>query len=248
MNQRFEVDLRNLEDYRIWYKREHPNPELIGEAVYGCPELNRDGIRGAKLVASPGCFATAMNLALLPAARAGLLGQRADVVAMTGSSGSGAEAKAGTHHPIRSATLRPYKVLAHQHVPEVVQFTKDVGTGVETLHMTPVSSPLVRGILAVTTAETNRPVTTEEIAALYSETYADAPFVKVVAGREPECAAIAGTNFSEVRARATSDGRLHVVTAIDNLLKGGAGQAVQCLNLMLGLEETAGLDWPGTWP
>lgn len=240
--------LRDLGDYRTWYRREHPHPELIGTAVYGCPERNRDAIQGAKLVASPGCFATAMNLALLPAAEAGLLGARADVVAMTGSSGSGAEAKAGTHHPVRSRTLRPYKVLAHQHVPEVVQFARNSGSAVETLHMTPVSAPLVRGILAVTTAETTRPVTTAEVEQLYSERYADAPFVKVVSGREPECAAIAGTNYAEVRARATADGRLHVVTAIDNLLKGGAGQSVQCLNLMLGLEETAGLDWPGSWP
>jgi N-acetyl-gamma-glutamyl-phosphate reductase len=240
--------LRDIGDYRTWYQREHPHPELIGKAVYGCPELNRDAIRGARLVASPGCFATAMNLALLPAARAGLLGDHADVVAMTGSSGSGAEAKAGTHHPIRSATLRPYKVLAHQHVPEVVQLTGDAGGRLKALHMTPVSAPLVRGILAVTTTDTTREVTTEEVAALYTETYADAPFVKVVSDREPECAAIGATNFAEVRARATADGRLHVVTAIDNLLKGGAGQAVQCLNLMLGFEETTGLDWPGTWP
>lgn len=240
--------LRDLDDYRTWYKREHPHPELIGAAVYGCPERNRDAIRGATLVASPGCFATAMNLALLPAAEVGLLGVRADVVAMTGSSGSGAEANPGTHHPVRARTLRPYKVLAHQHVPEVVQFAGDAGSSLAALHMTPVSAPLVRGILAVVTAETSRPVTTEEVDRIYAERYAGAPFVKVVGGREPECAAIAGTNYAEVRARATTDGRLHVVTAIDNLLKGGAGQSIQCLNLMLGLEETAGLDWPGTWP
>ncbi len=240
--------LRNLEDYRTWYKREHPHPELMSRAVYGCPELNRDKIAGAKLVASPGCFATAMNLALYPAAKAGLLQGYADVTAMTGSSGSGADAKAGTHHPIRSATLRPYKVLAHQHVPEVVQFTGDAGSALDALHMTPVSSPLVRGILAVMTTATKNPVTTEAVAALYAEAYADAPFVKVVSDREPECAAIAGTNYVEVRARATSDGRLHVTTAIDNLLKGGAGQAIQCLNLLLGVDETTGLDWPGTWP
>lgn len=240
--------LRDLDDYRTWYKREHPHPELIERAVYGCPELNAAAIADAELVASPGCFATALNLALLPAARAGLLGGRVNAVCMTASSGSGAEAKSGTHHPTRATTLRPYKVLAHQHTPEVVQLVGDAGSMVEGLDFTPISAPLVRGILAVVSVDLTEEYSNDRLDALYSDTYSDAPFVKVLRDREPECAPIAGTNYAEVRARTTADGRLHVVSAIDNLVKGGAGQAVQSLNLMLGLDETTGLDWPGTWP
>lgn len=240
--------LRDMGDYRRWYKREHPRPDLVERAVYGCPELNAERIAGAELVASPGCFATALNLALLPAARAGVIAGRVSAVCMTGSSGSGAEATSGTHHPTRAGTLRPYKVLAHQHTPEVVQLVGDAGSLVEGLDFTPVSAPLVRGILAVVSVDLTREFTSAEVADLYATSYADAPFVKVLSEREPECGPIAGTNYVEVRARVTEAGRLHVVSAIDNLVKGGAGQAVQSLNLMLGVDETTGLDWPGSWP
>jgi N-acetyl-gamma-glutamyl-phosphate reductase len=240
--------LRDLDDYRRWYRREHPRPDLVGRAVYGCPEQFRAQIAEAALVASPGCFATSLNLALLPAARTGRLRGRVTAVGMTASSGSGAEATAGTHHPTRAGTLRPYKVLAHQHTPEVLQLAADAGSALDGLDFTPVSAPLVRGILMVVTVAIEGGITTDEAAALYRDAYADEPFVKVIASREPECGPIAGTNFAEVRARATEDGRLHVVCATDNLVKGGAGQGVQCMNLMLGLDETTGLEWPGTWP
>lgn len=239
--------LRDLDAYRQWYRREHPHPELIPHAVYGCPERASDAIAGARLVASPGCFATAMNLALLPAASAGWLKGRVDVVAMTGSSGSGAEASAGTHHPTRAGTLRPYKVLAHQHVPEVLQLLGDAGSAPASLSFTPVSAPLVRGILAVATADIDAPSGADP-AALYQAHYRDTPFIKVLTDREPEPGPIAGTNHVEVRARATADGRLHVMCALDNLVKGGAGQALQCMNLMLGLDPQTGLQWPGMWP
>jgi len=240
--------LRDLDAYRRWYKREHPHPELIGLAVYGCPELNAEHIATARLVASPGCFATALNLALLPVAAGAQLSGQVQVVAMTGSSGSGALAKPGTHHPTRSTTLRPYKVLAHQHVPEVVQLLHDAGSDVAGIDFTPVSAPLARGIVAVLSAEHSDPVTSSELMSRYEDFYADSPFVKVLRDREPECGPIAGTNYAEVRARSTEGGRIHVVSAIDNLVKGGAGQGVECMNLMLSLPRTTGLDWPGSWP
>lgn len=240
--------LKSIEDYKQWYGREHPCPDLLPSAVYGCPELNAEAIAGAALVASPGCFATSMNVAMLPLAARGLPTGRATVVAMTGSSGSGAEARAGTHHPIRSQTLRPYKVLKHQHTPEVRQFINGAGGTLDAIDFTPISAPLVRGILTVITVPLSKAVTTAELEDGYRETYADAPFAKVVTHREPECATISGTNYFEVRPRVTPDGNAHIVCATDNLVKGGAGQAVQCLNLMLGLDQTTGLDWPGSWP
>src|SRR5690554_6526652 len=134
--------LRNLEDYRTWYKREHPHPELISEAVYACPELNSELLKTAKLVACPGCFATGLNIGLLPFAKAGVATGHVNVVAMTGSSGSGASASLGTHHPLRAGTLRPYKVLSHQHVPEVIQLAADAGSTLEGIDFTPVSAPI----------------------------------------------------------------------------------------------------------
>lgn len=242
--------LRDVEAYKKWYKREHPRPDLLGKAVYGCPELNKAAIVNAQLIASPGCFATAINLALLPAAKAGLLKGTAQVVAMTGSSGSGAEASAGTHHPTRAGTLRPYKVLAHQHTPECVQLAADAGSALDSISFVPVSAPLVRGILAVVNVDLKSPTTSEEIADLYAEMYATAPYVKVMTAREPECGPVAGTNFAEVRARIGSDGRLHALCALDNLIKGGAGQAVESFNLLLGDEhwDSAPLNWRGMWP
>lgn len=238
--------LRDPDTYARWYGATHPRPDLLAEAVYGCPEVDGDRIAGARLVASPGCFATALNLALLPAAAAGVLGGRAQVVALTGSSGSGAEARPTTHHPERAATLRPYKVLRHQHVPEVMQCLADAGTALDGIDFTPISAPIVRGILAVASAPLTADV--HDIDALYREFYAESPFVKVLDRREPEVAAVAGSNYVEVRARRTPDGALHAVCAIDNLIKGAAGQAIQSLNRMIGADETCGLTWPGMWP
>src|SRR5215470_5711526 len=134
--------------YRRYYGAAHPHPELLGSFVYGLPELNRERIRGARAVASPGCFATTIELGLLPLARAGKLsGAVVHVVGMTGSSGSGVAPSAGTHHPVRAVNLKPYKVLDHQHTPEILETLAAAGApGVE-LGFVPVSAPLSRGIL-----------------------------------------------------------------------------------------------------
>lgn len=241
--------LRDAAVYTKWYKHDHPRADLLAQAVYGCPEWNADKIRGARLVASPGCFATSINLALLPAAAAGLIEGTPTVVALTGSSGSGAEAKEGTHHPTRAQTLRPYKVLDHQHVPECVQLAREAGSAIDFINFTPVSAPIVRGILAVVTADLKRAMSTKEAEELFREFYAKrGRFVKIVTDRDPECHSVAGTNYAEVRPRVTPDGKLHVVTALDNLVKGGAGQAVECLSLMRPDISIPGLDWPGMWP
>ncbi|MDX2177489.1 MAG: N-acetyl-gamma-glutamyl-phosphate reductase [Candidatus Sumerlaeia bacterium] len=242
--------LRTADAYHEAYSHTHPHPELLADAVYGLPELHRERIRGARVLASPGCFATAIELALLPAARAGVLGNRLSVVAMTGSSGSGAEATRGTHHPTRDQTLRPYKVDGHQHCNEIVQ-TLGEAAGSPTpfrLTFTPVSAPLVRGILAIATAPLARDLSATELETIYEEAYAGEPFIKLVRDREPEPGPVNGTNYAEVRARLSRHGELIAMCAIDNLVKGGAGQAVQSFNIMMGLPETEGLDWPGTWP
>jgi len=240
--------LRDAAQYKKWYKHDHVRPDLLGTAVYGCPEINAEKIKAAKLVASPGCFATSINLSLLPAAA--LLKGAPQIVALTGSSGSGAEAAEGTHHPTRAGTLRPYKVLSHQHVPECVQLLKDAGGEVTSLQFTPISAPIVRGILTIVSAELKQPLKTDEAVEMYRQFFKGTRFVKVLTEREPECAPIAGTNYVEIRPRVQEDGRLHVACALDNLLKGGAGQALESFYLMTGRgEEThRPLDWFGTWP
>lgn len=238
--------LRTEAQYRTYYKAEHPRPDLLELAVYGAPEARREAIRAAQLVASPGCFATAINLALLPMAPH--LSGSPMVVGMTGSSGSGADPADGTHHPTRAQTLRPYKVLGHQHVGEVTQLLAEQGGRVPSLEFTPISAPLVRGILVVVQVELSAEWSAEALDRQFRDFYASHPFVKVVHSREPECGPISGTNYAEVRARMIGSRQVHVMCAIDNLVKGGAGQAVQSMNLMHGFPETAGLQWSGSWP
>ena len=244
--------LRDRAEYERWYKRAHPCPERLGEFVYGLPELHREVVRTARFVASPGCFATTIELALLPLARAGLLEGVVHVQGITGSSGSGAAPSAGTHHPVRAGNLRTYKPLEHQHVPEIEQALRAAGAREPALRFVPVSAPLGRGILATAFVELAEEWTEERLDALYRETYRGEPFVRVPRKRLPEVAAVSGSNHAEVGVAAgpARAGRRTVTLfgATDNLVKGGAGQAIQNMNLMLGLDERASLADPGPWP
>jgi N-acetyl-gamma-glutamyl-phosphate/LysW-gamma-L-alpha-aminoadipyl-6-phosphate reductase len=238
--------------YEKYYGQKHPHPERLPDFVYGLPELNRERIRKARFVASPGCFATTIELSLLPLARAGLLEGVVHVQGITGSSGSGMAPQATTHHPVRAGNLRAYKPLWHQHVPEVVETLSAAGARDLQLRFVPVSAPLVRGILATAFLELPEEWTEERLAALYREAFAGEPFVRVPAKRLPEVAAVSGSNFAEVGVAAGPAWRgrrtVTAFSAIDNLVKGGAGQAIQNMNVMLGLDERASLEDPGPWP
>lgn len=244
--------LRSTEEYATFYGGAHPVPSLLGQFVYGLPELNRAKIREAKWVASPGCFATTVELALLPLARAGLLQGPIHVQGITGSSGSGAAAKAGTHHPVRSVNLSTYKPLEHQHTPEIEQTLRDAGASGFELRFVPVSAPLSRGIFATAFVEVDASVDEGRLAALFDQTYTGEPFVRRPLDRLPEVAAVAGSNYVEVgfSVGAASRGRRTVTcfATLDNLIKGGAGQAIQNMNLVLGLDERLSLFDPGGWP
>lgn len=245
--------LRDAATYERFYGAKHPHPELLGTFVYGLPELNREAIKRARYVASPGCFATSMELALLPLARAGLLdGATVHVQGITGSSGSGIAPGAGTHHPSRAGNLKTYKPLEHQHVPEVVQTLQDAGARQLELRFVPVSAPLVRGIFTTCFLELSPEVDAARLQALFDEAYAGEPFTRRPRARLPEVVAVAGSNFVEVgfQAGAVVGGRRTVTTfaAIDNLIKGGAGQAIQNMNLVLGCDERASLEDTGSWP
>jgi N-acetyl-gamma-glutamyl-phosphate reductase len=203
-------------------------------------------------VASPGCFATTIELALLPLAKAGLLAGPVEVVGITGSSGSGIAPSAGTHHPTRSNNLKTYKPLEHQHIPEITQTLAAAGAKGVTLRFVPVSAPLSRGIFATCFAHIDEKVDAAAVKKLYAETFAREPFVRVPARRLPEVVAVKGTNYAEVGVQAgdVADGKRVIVcfAATDNLVKGGAGQAIQSMNLMLGLDERLTLEDPGGWP
>ncbi len=248
--------LRDAALYKRYYHADHPCADRLtdGTFVYGLPELNREAIRSARYVASPGCFATTIELALLPLARAGLLHGAVEVVAITGSSGSGVVPTAGTHHPVRAVNLRTYKPLDHQHIPEVTQTLSDAGAVGLELRFVPVSAPLSRGIFATCFTHVAEEATPEHIHALYKSAYASEPFVRVPSKRLPEVAAVSGTNYAEVGVQIGSDraepGKRVVAcfAVTDNLIKGGAGQAIQSMNIMLGVDERSSLEDPGGYP
>jgi N-acetyl-gamma-glutamyl-phosphate/LysW-gamma-L-alpha-aminoadipyl-6-phosphate reductase len=258
--------LRDAAAYKRYYGGDHPHPELLGRFVYGLPELNREAIRTATALASPGCFATTIALALLPLARTQKLRGPLHVLGITGSSGSGVVPGPGTHHPVRAVNLKSYKLLDHQHTPEVVQTLLDAARGDGgaeragsgktpppfQLQFVPVSAPLSRGILATCFVELPAATARDDLARLYREAFAAEPFVRFVEDRPAEVAAVSGSNYAEISftlAEPEGESRtLAVQAATDNLIKGGAGQAIQNMNLMLGLPETLSLEDPGPWP
>ncbi|HXK20677.1 MAG TPA: N-acetyl-gamma-glutamyl-phosphate reductase [Polyangiaceae bacterium] len=238
--------------FERYYGSVHPRPELLGQFVYGLPELNREKIRGARFVASPGCFATTIELGLLPLAEAGLLEGSVQVVGITGSSGAGAVATATTHHPVRANNLRTYKPLEHPHTAEIVATLTAAGGRLSGLHFVPVSAPLARGIFATSFVQIPARVGGAELRERYRSRYAGERFVKLPERRLPEVVAVSGSPHAEVGwtlGPVAGDARLLTVfSALDNLIKGGAGQAIQNLNLMLGVDEATTLDDFGPFP
>jgi len=237
-----------LQDHRAWDRYYGGGPHA-GTWTYGLPELpgQRDRIAGSDRVANTGCYAVAITLALAPLLAAGLAEpDDVVVVAASGTSGAGRDPKPHLLGSEVMADLSPYKVGTHQHVPEILQ-----ATGATTLSLTPVLAPMPRGILAAVTAVPARPGTTvEELHEVLAAAYQDEPFVHLLPlGRQPHTAATLGSNAAQLAAGVdASSGRLIVTSAIDNLGKGAAGQAVQNANLMLGLVETAGLAADGVAP
>jgi len=245
--------LKDPADYEKWYGFAHPRPDLLGRFVYGVPELHREAIRRASLVAAAGCNATATILALHPLHAAGLVGERGAVVEVkVGSSEGGNAPSPATHHPERAHCLRSYKPAGHRHQAEVLQ---ELGAkGPVRVHFSATAVDLVRGLLATAHVFPNEPVEEKQVWRIYRQAYGDEPFVRLVKSREgtyryPEPKLLWGTNGCDVGFEADPQGgRLVVMAALDNLVKGGAGQAVQCFNLMHGFPETAGLEFPGLHP
>jgi len=247
--------LEKIEDYIRDYAPEHPCAERLGTFAYGMPELNSETIKDAQYVANPGCFATGIALGLLPLAQAGILvDSNVRTVAMTGSSGSGVRPIEGTHHPVRNNNLKAYKALQHQHRAEILQTLGKAGASNTSLDFIPVSAPLVRGILAISQLDLPINFSEADIQNLYEKYYADHRSVIVMPlGQSPEVVAVKNTIRVEIGISVrideeTGQRTLACISAIDNLVKGGAGQAIQNFNLMTGNDASFGLDQPGIWP
>lgn len=234
--------------YERWYGAAHPAPQRLGEFVYGLPETRREELRGATRASGVGCNATAVNLALLPLARAGAI-ERAVVDLKVGSSEGGARGGAATHHPERAGVVRSFAPTGHRHQAEMEQ-----ELGPFELHLSATAVELVRGVLCTAHVFLDQPMEERDLWRLYREHYGAEPFVRLVKERQglyryPEPKIVAGSNHADVGFAVDGEsGRVVVLCAIDNLMKGAAGSAVQSMNLMCGLEETAGLGFPGLHP
>jgi N-acetyl-gamma-glutamyl-phosphate reductase len=228
------------------YGREHVAMNAQSQFVYGLTETNREAVKSAQRIANPGCFATATLLGLAPLVANNLLSCRVIVDAKTGSSGSGAKAAANTHHPQRSTSFYAYKPFTHQHVPEIEQELKSIGAWNNELVFMTHSLPVARGIFASIYCELKKEMSAADVRAMFAEFYRDSFFIRLVEG-SPDINWVKTTNFCDIGFAAR--GRQVVVfTAIDNLVKGAAGQAVQNMNLMFGLDEKTGLMLIGTNP
>lgn len=235
--------------YERFYGQPHPAPRWLYRFVYGLPEVNRDSLRGTKFVSGVGCNATAVNLALLPLVRAGIL-ERAAIEIKVGSSEGGNKGNPGSHHPIRSGAVRSYKATGHRHMAEV-----QMVLGEDTpIHFSVTAIEMVRGVHLLAHCYLKEAKVERDIWRLYRGQYRDEPFLRLVSGktgihRLPEPRVVAGTNYCDIGFELDDDGKhLVVIAALDNLVKGAAGSAVQSMNLMYELEETAGLEFPGIYP
>ena len=226
--------------YEKYYKKPHTTPQLLGAAVYGLPELNREKIRTAKLIANPGCYPTSAILALLPALEAGLIKPEGIVInALSGVSGAGRSSSVELSFSEVNESVRAYKIGTHQHQPEIRTVLEGVAGGPVTLSFIPHLIPITRGIYTTVHADLRAQVSIADIQKVYADRYTNEPFVRF-GTRIPEIRAVNYTNFCDVAVfHEPHTGKLVIISVIDNLIKGAAGQAIQNMNLVFGRPEHA---------
>lgn len=252
--------LKDPRTYETWYQTPHAHPDLIGSAVYGLPELHRSSIAQARLVASPGCYPTAAILQLAPLVAHGLIVPDTIVIdAKSGVSGAGRSPALPYHFPEAHESLEPYKIGQHRHIPEIEQelsvlaskqghVTGAPGTAV-TVAFTPHLVPMNRGILSTAYARMKGKLDVAELRTLYRDFYKGERFVRLLESAMPNPRHVRGANYCDLAVHAdTRAGWVVTVAALDNLIKGAAGQAIQAMNLMLGYPEETGLTAPGVYP
>lgn len=242
--------ISDVEVYEEWYQ-EHTAPGLLSGAVYGLPELFRGDVVNSKLIANPGCYPTSVALALAPLLEKKLVDLKTIVVdSKSGTSGAGRAAKVGTLFCEVNEGFKAYSLPRHRHTPEIEQTLSTVAGEDVMITFTPHLLPVNRGILSTCYAALNSSVSADDLHAIYSERYADETFVRVLPqGQFPNVSQVAGSNFCDLGVTVDErTGRVIVLAAIDNLVKGAAGQAIQNMNLMLSLPETIGLMMPPAFP
>ncbi len=240
--------LKDTDLWAQWYNTPHTCPEYAAQAVYGLPELNRDAIRDAQLVAVAGCYPTAVQLGFYPLLKAGLIDpQQLIADAKSGTSGAGRKAALGTLLTEAGENMKAYGVSGHRHLPEIRQTLTQMAGGPVGLTFIPHLTPMIRGIHATLYSQLQQQT---DLQALFEQHYADEPFVDVMpAGAHPETRSVRGANVCRLAVHQPQDHNTVVVlSVIDNLVKGASGQAIQCMNIMFGLSETQGLHTIATLP
>ena len=241
--------IRSVPLWERWYGQPHGCPELVKEAVYGLPEYNRERIRGARLIACPGCYPTSVLLGFLPLLESGLV-DASDLIASAASGVSGAGRQASIPNLLAEASdsFKAYGVSGHRHLPEIEQGLADIAGSEVALTFVPHLLPIIRGIHSTLYATLTDPAV--DLQALYEQRYRDEPFVDVLpAGEYPQTRTVRGSNYVRIAVQRPQDRRKVVVMVVeDNLVKGASGQAVQNMNILFGLPETLGLDAPALLP
>jgi N-acetyl-gamma-glutamyl-phosphate reductase len=239
--------LKDPAAYAEWYGHPHPHPELLSQAVYGLPEIEGAHIRGARLIANPGCYPTSVVLAVAPLLQGGLTDLGSIIAdSKSGVTGAGREPTMGTHFPEVNESLKAYGVTKHRHTPEMEQEMSSIAHHAMIINFTPHLLPINRGILSTIYATNAKDLSKKELLNAYHEFYQAAPFVRVYDTGLPEIRNVRGSNFCDIGLEVDPrTKRIVLVSAIDNLIKGAAGQAVQNMNLAFGFPETEGLKAPG---
>ena len=243
--------IKDVKVYEKWYGIEHKSPQFIEEAVYGLCEVNRDKVKGARLIANPGCYTTCSILTAYPLAKEGIIDMRTLIVdAKSGTSGSGRGAKVPNLFCEVNENMKAYGVASHRHTPEIEEQLGYASGENVTISFTPHLVPMNRGILATEYATLKKDVTGEEVKAIYDKYYADEKFVRVLGeGVCPETKWVEGSNYVDIGFKLDPrTNRIVMMGAIDNLVKGAAGQAVQNMNLLFGLPESEGLELVSMFP
>jgi len=247
--------LKNPNGYETYYGWKHTNFELLNEAVYGLPELHREEIKNAKIVACPGCMATSAILGLAPLVKSGLVDVDKIIVDLkVGSSGGGSKPTSTAHHPERFGGVRPYQVTGHRHIAEVEQELSIFSDQPVKIGFTPHAVNMVRGILATIYTYPKQSITNKDLWKAFRGMYGTEPFIRLVKYQKgqfqlPDPKFTLGTNFCDIGFEIDEHtNRLLVFSAIDNMCKGASGQGVQCLNLLMGIDETTGLKSTGFHP
>jgi len=247
--------LKNPTDYEKWYGWKHGAPSLLEEAVYGLPELHRREIQNARLIACPGCMSTATILALAPIIKSGVIEKNRIIVDVKiGSSGAGATPTPASHHPERFGGVRAYDVFGHRHIAEIEQELNALTEDPITISFTPHAVNMVRGILATSHVFLLKELMIPDVWKLYRSFYSNEPFIRLIRENDglyrlPNPNIVLGSNFCDIGFELDNHlQRMVILSAIDNLVKGAAGQGVQCLNILLGIDEKTGLDVSGFHP